>query len=103
MRRALGAATNPSCDKAIVDQRDVASQRKARKHAFTGRTQLVMVLDRIKPKLLFQTGHRSGTASVAVAGHFQFRRLAAGFGMVRSLLDRYVIACFRAQLQESWT
>src|ERR1700678_2563198 len=45
----------------VFDQLDIAPQRKAGNHAFTGRIQLATVFDRTKPQRLFQTGRRLRT------------------------------------------
>ena len=60
--RRLSLAKKPA---GVVDQLDIASQRKARNHAFTGRIQLATVLDRTKPQRLFQTGRRLRTGNAA--------------------------------------
>jgi hypothetical protein len=57
--------------------------------------QLASILDRAQPQRLFLAGGRKRTQSAALAGRFQLGRLAFGFDMLQSLLDRRMIAGFR--------
>jgi hypothetical protein len=68
--RSLSLAKKPA---GVVDQHDIASQRKARNHGFAKRFQLATVLNRTKPQRLFQTGRRLRTGNAAVTGCCQRR------------------------------
>jgi hypothetical protein len=71
--RRLSLAKKPA---GVVDQLEIASQRKAGNHAFTRRIQLATVLNRTKPQRLFQAGRRLRTSNASATGGFQFRGLA---------------------------
>jgi hypothetical protein len=77
--RRLSFAEKPA---GVVDQLDIASQRKARNHAFTRRIQLATVFDRTEPQRLFQAGRRLRTSNASATGGFQFRGLALSFDIV---------------------
>ena len=80
----------------VIDQTNIAPQWEACDHPFTRRVELASILNRAKPQRLFQSGSRKRTHSAALASRFQLGRLALGFDMLQSLLDRRMIAGFRS-------
>ena len=77
----------------VVDELDVAPQRKTLHHAFAGRIQATAVFDRTEPKRIFQTGRGMRAGNTAVFRGCQSSGRTLSLDVIQSLLDRRIIAC----------
>jgi hypothetical protein len=69
----------------VIDQFDIAPERKSLHHAFTRRIQTAAVLDRTKSQRVFQTAGRERADDAAILGRFQSGGSPLSFDMLHTL------------------